>query len=102
MKNVTYTDAILALRPEATFNIFENDYTSLKWYDKVQKAPTKKEVEDKHAELVAIEESSVYRYMRQAEYPSIGDQLDALFRAGAFPKEMADKIQAVKDKYPKG
>jgi len=39
---------------------------------------------------------------RVAEYPSIGDQLDALFKAGVFPADMAATIQAVKDKYPKG
>jgi len=38
---------------------------------------------------------------RMAEYPAIGDQLDALFKAGAFPDDMAAQIQAVKDKYPK-
>ena len=42
-----------------------------------------------------------YKYKRQPEYPSIGDQLDALFHAGVFPEEMAAQIQAVKDKYPK-
>jgi hypothetical protein len=42
-----------------------------------------------------------YRALRQAEYPSIGDQLDALFHAGLMPLEMAIKIQAVKAKYPK-
>ena len=31
----------------------------------------------------------------------IGDQLDALYKAGAFPDDMAAKIKAVKDKYPK-
>jgi hypothetical protein len=43
-----------------------------------------------------------YKYSRITEYPSIGDQLDALFHAGVFPAEMAAVIQAVKDKYPKG
>jgi hypothetical protein len=38
---------------------------------------------------------------RRIMYPSIGDQLDALFHAGMFPADMAAKIQAVKDKYPK-
>tara|TARA_R110000868_G_scaffold210083_2_gene460039 strand:- start:1072 stop:1344 length:273 start_codon:yes stop_codon:yes gene_type:complete len=42
-----------------------------------------------------------YKYSRTTEYPSIGDQLDALFHAGVFPAEMATAIQAVKDKYPK-
>jgi hypothetical protein len=42
-----------------------------------------------------------YKAKRAAEYPSIGDQLDALFKAGVFPADMAATIQAVKDKYPK-
>ena len=43
-----------------------------------------------------------YQQKRVTEYPSIGNQLDALFHAGVFPAEMAAEIQAVKDKYPKG
>jgi hypothetical protein len=42
-----------------------------------------------------------YRRHRAAEYPTIGDQLDALFHAGVFPAEMAAQIQAIKDRYPK-
>jgi hypothetical protein len=42
-----------------------------------------------------------YKQNRAQEYPSIGDQLDALYHAGVFPPEMAEKIKAVKDKYPK-
>ena len=42
-----------------------------------------------------------YKDDREKVYPAIGDQLDALYHAGVFPKEMADKIKAVKDAYPK-
>jgi hypothetical protein len=42
-----------------------------------------------------------YRAQRAAEYPSIGDQLDALFHAGMLPRELTIQIQAVKAKYPK-
>ncbi len=42
-----------------------------------------------------------YDVKRSREYPNIGDQLDALYHAGAFPEDMATKIKAVKDKYPK-
>ena len=45
---------------------------------------------------------TAYITQRASEYPSIGDQLDALFHAGVFPADMAAKIQAIKDKYPKG
>jgi hypothetical protein len=42
-----------------------------------------------------------YRAQRAAEYPSIGDQLDALFHAGMLPRELTIQIQAIKAKYPK-
>lgn len=65
---------------------------------------------DANGNQVTIDESAVnawvdpeaYKNQRVREYPPIGDQLDALFHAGVFPQEMADKIQAVKNKYPKG
>ncbi|MEE3254571.1 MAG: XkdW family protein [Chloroflexota bacterium] len=43
-----------------------------------------------------------YARKRKPHYPEIGDQLDALYHAGVFPAEMAEKLKAVKDKYPKG
>ena len=55
------------------------------------------EVARMEAERLATE----YQRQRAAEYPPVGDQLDALFHAGAFPEEMAAQLQAVKDKYPK-
>lgn len=42
-----------------------------------------------------------YKDLRKNEYPSIGDQLDALYHAGVFPDDMAAKILAIKNKYPK-
>jgi len=50
----------------------------------------------------ALVAANAYKAQRVQEYPPIGDQLDALFKAGVFPAEMAAVIQAVKDKYPKG
>jgi len=43
-----------------------------------------------------------YFQNRQVSYPSIGDQLDDLYKKGAFSDEMAAQIQSVKDKFPKG
>ena len=57
------------------------------------------------AEIVRLQaeyDAKEYQRQRVPEYPSIGDQLDALFHAGVFPPEMSAKIQAIKDKYPKG
>ena len=42
-----------------------------------------------------------YKYNRVKEYPSIGDQLDALWKGGEAAAEMLAKVQAVKTKYPK-
>jgi hypothetical protein len=44
---------------------------------------------------------NTYKYNRVAEYPSIGDQLDALWKGGDAAAEMLAKVQAVKTKYPK-
>lgn len=64
------------------------------WKDK-SIAPTWEEI----SSIVHVES---VRGKRAIEYPPITDQLDALFHAGVFPSDMAAKIQAVKDKYPKG
>ena len=42
-----------------------------------------------------------YADQRRAAYPTIGDQLDALYHAGVFPADMAEQIRAVKQQYPK-
>ena len=43
-----------------------------------------------------------YISKRAAEYPPIGDQLDALWKGGEAAADMLAKVQAVKAKYPKG
>lgn len=58
-----------------------------------------KKTPDDYASEAQLAEARVHR---AAAYPPIGDQLDALFKAGVFPPDMAAQIQAVKDKYPKG
>ena len=64
---------------------------------------------DENDNVVKLNETAIQAYIdahahilkRQAEYPPIGDQLDALYKAGVFPAELAAQIKAVKDKYPK-
>lgn len=45
--------------------------------------------------------ANAYKATRKNAYPDVGDQLDALFHAGAFPEDMTEQIQAVKDANPK-
>jgi hypothetical protein len=72
---------------------FENNFT-----------PEKAKIKEKFdVKIVEIENNiKATQYQRDRQYPPIGDQLDALYHAGVFPKEMADKLKAVKDKHPKG
>ena len=61
--------------------------------------PTQKEMDTKIAELKA--EYDAQAYARNRSYPTIGDQLDALYHAGVFPEEMAAKLKNAKDDNPK-
>jgi hypothetical protein len=54
------------------------------------------------AQVNAWVDPEAYIAKRQAEYPPIGDQLDALWKGGAEAEAMLAKVQAVKAKYPKG
>jgi hypothetical protein len=53
------------------------------------------------AAVNAWQDPNAYKYQRAAEYPPIGDQLDALWKGGDAAAEMLAKVQAVKAKYPK-
>ena len=55
---------------------------------------------DKSA-VAAYVSANAYKAQRASEYPSIGDQLDALWKGGEAAAEMLAKVQAVKTKYPK-
>jgi hypothetical protein len=77
-----------------------------KWtqqWDLVEKY-TAEERATKEAEKAAREAkmaATAYRYQRAAEYPPIGDQLDALWKGGDAAAAMLAQVQAVKAKYPK-
>lgn len=73
--------------------------------------PKTREIEDPFTgekTTVDIDKSEVvrpeipdYYAKRRAEYPPLGEQLDAMWKGGAALTAMQLKIQAVKDKYPK-
>lgn len=42
-----------------------------------------------------------YAEIRRKEYPTIGDQLDALWKGGVDLEQMREKVLQVKQKYPK-
>jgi hypothetical protein len=57
--------------------------------------------EAKHAAQQAALAATEYQRQRAAEYPPIGDQLDALWKGGEVAAAMLAQVQAVKTKYPK-
>jgi hypothetical protein len=60
------------------------------------------EVAYDQAAVQAYVDAHAYIAKRAAEYPPIGDQLDALWKGGAEAEAMLAKVQAVKQKFPKG
>jgi len=75
---------VISIRDDIAFDVDGNEVA----YDK--------------AAVEAHAASKEYITKRAAEYPSIGDQLDALWKGGDAAAEMLAKVQAVKNKYPKG
>ena len=68
--------------------------------ERVQVSDTRK-AQMKAEEEKALATNNYYVNKRIAEYPAIGDQLDALWKGGDAAAEMLAKVQAVKTKYPK-
>jgi hypothetical protein len=94
-------DAITRIRPNAAFIVYDEDISKIEWNDTETECPTEEEILESLSILQLEVEYNSYKPLRQKAYPSIGDQLDALFHAGVFPDAMASKIQAIKDAYPK-
>jgi hypothetical protein len=104
--NFFYIDAIKELSPGIRFSARIDefgvlDYHNIKVDDGTGTIPSMEQIQNKAEELYQAALKKTYASHRTREYPSIGDQLDSLFKAGVFPEDMAAKIQAVKDKYPK-
>lgn len=91
--------ALHSLRPNSQWSLNNDD---LIWLDTEQSKPTESEINAEIARLQAEYDAKQYQRDRAKEYPSIGDQLDALWKGGDAAAEMLAKVQAVKVKYPKG
>jgi len=90
----TLKDALISLRPNEKWSILGEE---IHWsVDNATTQPTEAEL---NAELERLKKFSPKK--RKPHYPPIGDQLDDLYHAGVFSDEMAAKIKAVKDNFPK-
>ena len=81
------------------------DITSISSYQSIVDAHIAQKATNDSAESTAASDKTAlentYGWQRARAYPSLGDQLDALFHAGVFDDTMTATIQAVKDAHPK-
>ena len=100
------TDGVIPSELQSEDHIHKVDDTldmkyDYKW-DSVKEEIVKGELRTIDPAIIEEQAKLAYRGSRKDMYPDIGDQLDDLYKQGAFSTEMAAKIKAVKDKYPKG
>ena len=93
--------ALVSLKPGADWVWVGTDWSGLNWTDSKITKPTEAEVNAEVTRLTNLEKANEYKDKRRAQYPAIGDQLDDLYKKGAFSDEMAAKIKKVKDDNPK-
>ena len=97
---ITVFHAIQSLVPGAEVSVGMYDQT-ITWH-KPETAPvTLEQILEEQQRLQQAYDWDEYKRNRAREYPSIQEQLDALYHAGVFPAEMAARIRAVKAKYPR-
>jgi hypothetical protein len=88
----------IQIQPGAEFSLV---MSNVEWKSNNVTPPSKEEYDQEYQRLKDLLDASLYQEKRRLEYPSIGDQLDALWKGGEAAEEMMARVQAVKNKYPK-
>jgi hypothetical protein len=101
------TEAIMNLRPGTVWKLLDEDYDKLEWDPQNSETkPTKEEIETEAKRLAAVAEANKYKLSREKEYPPLSELADALYwqQNGDNTKmeTYLAKVDAVKEKYPKG
>jgi hypothetical protein len=97
---ITLFHAIQSLVPGAEVSVGIYDQTVI-WHNPETAPVTMEQILQEQQRLQQAYDWNEYKRNRAREYPSIEEQLDALYHAGVFPAEMAERIRAVKEKYPR-
>ena len=103
IKRTGTIDAILAINPDAKITIStpnDGSAETIDWGDTTE--ISKADIDAKKAELETEWTAQEYARTRKPLYPDIGDQLDDLYKEGAFSASMTAKLKKVKDDNPKG
>ena len=106
MRYIGNCDALVSLRPDASFEMLSDEYENLVWHTPDITIPTKEEMIAEKARLEQVERDNLYKSERAAEYPSFGDQLDMLFHAMEADETKRlepfyTTIKTIKDAHPK-
>ena len=96
---ISKIQAIQSLVPGAEVSVAGHD-DSVTWINYENPPITDEQIAAEQQRLQMIDDWHEYRRTRATEYPTIQEQLDALYHAGVFPPEMTARIRAVKEKYP--
>jgi hypothetical protein len=96
---ITVFHAIQSLVPGAEVSVGLYDQT-ITWHRPETAPVTLEQIHQEQRRLQQAYDWHEYQRNRAREYPSIQEQLDALYHAGVFPAEMAARIRAVKERYP--
>ena len=95
------TQAILSLRPNASWTLIGENYENLEWTDANQTKPTYEELVNEWNRLQSIYNNLQYQRNRSDEYPSIEAQLDMMYWDKINGTNVwVDTITAIKAKYP--
>ena len=94
--SITTEEALCSLRPGAEWNKIGDTIT---WLDKSQTQPTDSEIAAEKTKLQNEYDAKKYQRDREAEYPSVVDQLDDIYHNGIDAWKAT--IKTTKDKYPK-
>jgi len=97
---ITLFHAIQSLVPGAEVSVGMYDQ-KIEWHRPDTAPVTLEQIQAEQQRLQQVYDWNEYQRNRAREYPSIQEQLDALYHAGVFPAEMAARIRAVKEKYPR-
>jgi tRNA A37 N6-isopentenylltransferase MiaA len=93
------THALTSLYPGRQWHLIGDAvYANIVWTDSSEK-PTEQELLDEVARLQSEYDIKEYQRLRAKDYPSIVDQLDALYHVGYDGWKAL--VQQTKDKYPK-
>jgi len=97
---ITLFHAIQSLVPGAEISVGLYDQ-NITWHQPEIAPVTLEQILEEQQRLQQAYDWDEYKRNRAREYPTIQEQLDALYHAGLFPPEMTGRIRAVKAKYPR-